>query len=218
MKKYILLILLGLAFKANAQDINWQSTNQDYKHIVSLNLGLDFSTAYGISYGYKLSGNIPIVLGTEVSIPFGKDMFDDWKMKLTGQTQLWHSEKLSLSVKPGIILRKYKSETAGLYNIGADVSVIFGYYRPKWSVAGEINYDKAFATHIKHASVKDYYPEVTDGWYKSTGGTFKFGLISSYSFNSLWSSVIKGGFAFGENFKSNPTIPYYLNISVRKKF
>jgi hypothetical protein len=213
MKRYIILFAIALCtnFVSKAQEVNWRLFNESYRHLISANLGADYGTNYGFAYGYKLSGPLPIVLGTELSIPFGNQLLDDWKVKLNGQSELWHNEKLSLGIKPGIIVRRYQSDAARLYNIGAEITTTFGYYRPKWGGAIEVNYDKALFTHIKHDMLKDYYPAIRDGWYGSTGGNFKFGIKANYSFKT-WNIVLKTGKMYAQDFKDNSTLPFFFDI------
>ena len=217
MKRYIIFLTIALcaAFTAKAQEVNWRSFSAPYKHIVSVNFGADYGTHYGLAYGYKLSGRLPVVLGTEISIPFGHDVLDDWKVRISGQSELWHNEQFSLSVQPGIIARRYQSEVARLYNISADLTTTFGYYRPAWGVAAEVNFDKTLATHIRHDGLKDYYPEIRDGWYGSTGGNFKLGLKGNYAWDD-WSIFLKAGKIFAQDFKDNPTLPFFFEISLLK--
>jgi hypothetical protein len=180
-------------------------------------LGADFGTNYGLSYGYKLPGSHPIVLGAELSVPFGNQLLDDWKVRLNGQSELWHNDRLSWGIKPGIILRRYQSDAARLYNIGAEITTTFGYYRPKWGGAIEVNYDRALFTHIQHNMLRDYYPAIRDGWYGGTGGNFKFGIKANYSFKS-WNIVVKTGKMYAQDFKDNPTLPFFFDIWLVKYF
>ena len=217
MKKYIVVftIALSTSFASKAQEVNWRSFNEHYQHLISINLGADYGTVYGLAYGHRFSGRIPMVLGTEISIPFGNHLFDDWKVKVNAQSELWHNDRLSLGIKPGIIVRRYQSDAARLYNIGAEITATFGYYRPRWGLAGEVNYDKALFTHTKHKILKDYYPEIRDGWYGATGGNIKLGMKANYSFKT-WSIFLKTGKVYAQDFKDNPTLPFYFDISLLK--
>jgi len=64
---------------------------------------------------------------------------------------------------------------------------------------------------------QEYYHEIQDGWYGSTGGNFKFGLQGSFWMKSTGIGS-KGGKVFGQNFSDNPTLPYYADFSVMKKW
>jgi hypothetical protein len=217
MKESVLLFCFALcvSFASKAQDINWRSLNEPYKHLAAISFGADYTSNYGIAYGYKLPTNFPIVLGTEVSIPFGDKPFDDWKLKLNAQTELWHNDNFSFGIKPGIIVRRYQSEVSRFYNIGADIITTFGYCRSKWGIVAEVNYDRALSTNIRHDILKEYYPEIQDGWYGSTGGNFKFGLKGNYSFKS-WNVFVKTGKPYSQDFKNNPTLPFYFDLSLSK--
>lgn len=219
MKKYYFLLLpilcSGLALQA--QEVNWRSLKPDHKHLVSVKTALDFGMVYGVAYGHKLHSKAPIILGTEMSAPFGNNAFDDWKIRVNGQTELWHNNRFSLGIKPGISLVRYESTAARLYSISADIAATFGYLRPNWGLAGEANYGKSLRTHLQHGFLKDNYPEIRDGWYGSTGGFFRFGLNANYGAGD-WRFFLKIGKVYGQNFKHNPTLPFYLDVVVLKCF
>lgn len=217
MKKYIIVLTIAVCtgFVSQAQEVNWRSFTAPYKHQISAKLGLDYGSVYGLAYGYRLPVKFPVVLGTELSVPFGNDLVDDWKVKVNAQTELWHNDKFSLGIKPGLIVRRYESEAATLYNIGGEMTATFGYYKPRWGVGTEVNYDRAFATHIKHDMLKEYYPEIQDGWYGTTGGNFKMGITANYSFKA-WSVFLKTGKVFAQDFKDSHTLPYYFDFSLVK--
>jgi hypothetical protein len=217
MKITILIFSLtfGLSLYSGAQEILWKPMDMHSKHLISVHVGADFGTVYGLSYGYRFSGNFPFVVGTEISFPFGNDLIDDWKIKLTGQSELWHNQKFSLSVKPGFVVRRYESDMARVFNFGTEIGVAFGYYPAKWGVGVEGSFDKAIVTHMSHNRLKDYYPEIQDGWYLSSGGSYKFGFRTSYAIKGLH-IFLKAGKIYGQQFKENPTLPFYFDISLSK--
>jgi hypothetical protein len=127
--KYLKIIILHLILTSTnnlvAQEVNWRNLNEKTKHLVSASFGADYSSYYGVSYGHMLNARKkPIVIGAEFTVPFGKDILDDWKIKLAAQLELWHSENFSFSLKPAFIVRRYASEIATLYNIAADLTLI----------------------------------------------------------------------------------------------
>jgi hypothetical protein len=220
MKKSIIvsILIISCAWIASAQEIFWRNLNETGRHQVSLHVGLDYGTVYGLSYGYRFPvKQHPVVIGAAISSPFGRTIMDDFKGELTAQTEVWHSGGLSLAVKPGVVFRRYESSAARVYNIGAGLTTTFGYYRNKWGVAVEANYDRNFATYLEHITLRDNYPGIEDGWYRSTGGNFKFGLKGNYWLNETGVSL-KVGKVYGQNFSDNPTIPYYTEFAILNRF
>ncbi len=210
-----LIFLLAWSFSLKAQDINWRANNKN--HLFSAYFGADYSFYYGISYGHLLPTKLrPLLLGTEITIPFGKDGFDDWRWRTSVQAELWENNNFSLSLKPAFIVRRYESPLAKMYNIGADVTMAFGYLRPGWGVSGIINYDRSFSTHITHNLLKNEYPEITDGWYSTKGGNFKFGTRLNLSLKS-WHSFLTVGNHYGQNFKDNPIFPFFFEMLLQKQ-
>lgn len=221
MKKFnlILSIVTFVAIsKGYSQNLNWRNMDSNSNHFLTVDFGADYSIYYGVSYGYNIKNNlIPLVIGSEFNIPFGSEIFDDWKSRTSIQAEIWHNKHFSWSVQPGFIARRFESDIARLANLGADFTTSFGYQKPKWGIAATINYDKALTTHIRNKVLKEYYPEIRDGWYGTTGGNFKFGACINYSIKS-WNVFLHLGKTYAQNFKDNPTLPFYGEISLQKQF
>lgn len=217
-KLYIAILSSVLINSAWAQDVNWRSLTDKQNQLAALHFGADFSSYFGASYGYVLKNTLtPAVIGGEFILPFGKQVLDDWKGKLSIQAEVWHNDQFSFTIKPSFIVRRYESPLALMYNTAADLSFNFGYLRPKGGLLAIACYDKNISTYIKNEKLKEYYPEIRDGWYGTSGGTFKFGVRSQYTFKS-WSAFLTIGKHFGENFKDNPTLPFFAEVSVQKRF
>ncbi len=221
MKIYKIALLSSwlLAFtNSYSQEINWRNTDSSSSHFVSINFGADYSSYYGLSYGYKIKNKFaPIVIGNDFNVSFGKQLTDDWKSRTTIQTELWHNKHFSWSLKTGFIVKRFESEIARLVNLGADITTIFGFSKPKGGIGLVIHYDRSSSTHIKNKLLKEYYPEIKDGWYKTSGGNFKFGIRGNYSIKK-WNTYLNIGKTYGQNFKDNPTLPFYLDIAIQKQF
>jgi hypothetical protein len=219
MKKstFFFLILFIAPFFLHAQEINWRNLDADSKHIVAVQVGADYGTVYGFQYSYQLPFRHPVLVGAGLSTPFGNHFMDDYKVMVNAQTEVWHSNSFSFAVRPGMSMRRYHSAVASLYNIGVDITTTVGYSRPKWGIGIEAGYDWSRASYIEHVILKDYYPDIKDGWYSSTGGNFKFGIKGNYWMKSVGLSC-KAGKVYGQNFSDNPTLPYYLEFSLLKRF
>ena len=215
---FIILSILMISKTSSAQQINWRNLDNNKPHILNVNMGWDYSTTAGIGYGQKLKTTLPVVLNIEYSFPFGNNIFDDFKTKFGGQAEVLHMESFSVSVKVYGVFRRYENDLVRLVDFGSEISTNFGYYKSNWYVAGEVGFDKAIATNIKNSNeMKSIYPNVQDGWYVPTGGNFNFGVVSGYSFNSN-DLYLKIGVTVTEDFKSRPTVPYYLQIGYNRRF
>jgi|SRR6187399_1456315 len=219
MKKSILFLfmLLNIPFLAKAQEINWRNLDSASRHVVAVHIGADFGTVYGISYGYQLPFKHPVLLGAAISVPFGKKFMDDYKVTASVQTEILHSNSFSFAIKPGMSMRRYHSDVASLYNVGAEITTTLGYYKNNWGVAVEANYDRSCATYVEHKTLKEYYPGILDGWYGSTGGNFKFGIKGNYWMKTT-GIAFKAGKIYGQDFMDNPTLPFYSELSLVKRF
>jgi hypothetical protein len=209
---------VSLAQFSLCQTVNWRSLQSGEKHIVNLNAGWDYSANFGVSYGYRLNSGIPLIIGTEFSLPTGKKSLDDFKTKLGVQAEIFHLNHFSATVKVHGIYRQYQSEFVSLSNFGSELSALIGYYRPRWYSAIELGFDKAIITHIDHSSLmEEYYPEIKDGWYIPSGGNFSYGLQVGYSV-STYDIYFKTGKIVTQDFRTKPSMPLYLQLGFSKRF
>jgi len=222
MKTFYISIVLLITLKINttsAQDVSWTEVEEGHKHFVTLNAGADHSTYYGLEYGYVIcQKSSPIILDVEFNHPFGKDILDDWYLRTGLKTKLWSHNNLSWTARASFITRRYESSTAKFVNLGADFNTLFGYHKNWWGIAAEVNYDRSLLTHIDNGIiVTENYPEATDGWYKTRGGNFKFGVQAHANIKSV-NLFLHIGKAFGQDFKDNPILPAFAKISINKSF
>nr|WP_319509355.1 hypothetical protein [uncultured Draconibacterium sp.] len=221
LNKIIISLVFLLTLKAgivNAQDINWNDVENGKKHFVTLSLGEDNSSYYGLTYGYNIGNTkLPLILDAEFSVPFGEDVFDDWNSRIGLQTKLWSHSDLWWSAKASVVTWKFESEVANLLNFGSSLSTLFGYQKSKWGIAAEFTYDRSEITKIKNGITKDYYPEITDGWYNTSGGNFKIGLQANASIKST-NLFLRFGKTYGQDFEHNPTVPFYAKVGISKSF
>lgn len=219
MKNITLSIIAAIliASQATAQNINWRTFTKDQQHVVNLHTGLNYAFVAGIGYGYKLNvKKFPVLMNAEYSAPFGKKPFDDFKAKLGGHVEVVNVSNFSVTVGVHGLYRRYESRLARLAGFGSEFSASFGYYEAKWYAAGEISFDKAIITHIKHSSiVKENYP-AQDGWYMPTAGNFSYGIRTGLSIKNK-DLYLKAGKTISQDFKTSPTIPYYCMVGVNMR-
>jgi len=209
----LICILCLLGNGVFAQDLNWAQVQKDQQQFVSAKFAADYATVMGLAYGYRLPGKKINLLSAELSSPFGGDWLDDWKLRLAYQRCLWQGDNLALSLKPGLLVRGYKSNIAQVMNVGLELQAAFGYYRPKWFLAAEAGVDRALASKLQHGSLKENYPSIYEGWIGSTGGNFKFGGNLGYSFGNQLVSL-RLGKVYAQNFQDNPTLPFYFELTL----
>lgn len=220
--KTIFCILLFFSLSAKtvySQTVNWASLQNGHRHIVNAHAGFDYSINYGVAGSYQLPLQMPILLSIDFSMPVGEQMLDDFKTKIGGQARLYKINNFQFSASVYGIYRRYENPLARLQNFGSEMSGVIGYYTPRWFIAGEFGFDKAIVTHFKHSEAfkDDIYSEVKNGWYEpATGGNFKYGLQTGYSFSSS-DIILKLGRVITQDFKTKPTLPFYGELSYNFK-
>ncbi|PKB18779.1 hypothetical protein [Flavobacterium sp. 5] len=214
----ITVLLFSLYNYCNAQSINWAGLKQEHRHLVNLQLGVDYGVIYGFGYGYRVKSKLPVVLNAEFSVPSGNKLLDDFKTKIGAHVKVFEIKKMAVSLNVNGIFRRYENTLVSLSNFGGNANVVIGYYSPKWYLNGEFGFDKAIVTHFQHSDIyKNNFPEVKDGWYETTGGNVQLGMQVGYSFN-ISDIYLKGGKTIAQDFKTSPTIPIYIQLGYNFKF
>lgn len=219
LKVLILSVLMLFSFlKSNGQTVNW-NTIENTNHIINVGVSWDYSLSYSAGYGYKFNTKFPILVNGNFSIPFGHNLLDDFKIKIGGQILILDNSNFKTSISLNGIYRRYENPLVRLQNFGSELIGTFGYYKPKWFIAGEIGFDKAIVTHFKHSqSFNDnIYENVKDGWYEpATGGNFLYGFQTGISFEST-DLILTVGKVITQDFRSTPLIPFYLTLGFNYK-
>lgn len=197
----------------NAQVINWSSFS-DSKRLVAANLGLDHSLSLGVGYSYRLNKKSPFLFNTELSLPFGNTVLDDFKTKIGAQFLLLNNGSFKGILSLQGIYRRYQNSMVRMQNFGSEAGAVFGYYRTKGFIAAQVGFDKAIVTHLKHSSTyrEDVYADVIDGWYgPATGGNVVFGIQTGYSFKRQ-DLTLSVGRVLAQDFRPTPLLPFSLKI------
>lgn len=213
------LICLVAASNANAQTINWKTIQTENRHMLNINLGVEYGLIYGIGYGYHIKSDFPIILNLEYSFPSGNNLTDDFKTKIGGKILLYQIRNFHFSANIQGVFRKYENEFVRIVNFGSDFSGMVGYYNTKWFVSGEFGFDKAIVTNFKHSDLyEEYFPNVSNGWYQpATGGNFYYGVQTGISIKNC-DVYLKGGSLIAQDFKTKPSFPYYTQLGFNIKF
>lgn len=201
-----------------AQTLNWNSV-EDSKHILNVGIGWDYSLSYSLGYAFKVNTEIPLILNANFSIPSGENLVDDFKTKIGGQVVFLNKTNYKGSITLNGIYRRYENPLVRLQNFGTEMKGTFGYYKPTWFIGGEIGFDKALITHLKHSESfkENIYSQVKDGWSEpGAGGNFLYGFQTGYSFKKS-DLTLTIGKVTTQDFKTTPLIPYYLMFGYNYK-
>lgn len=219
MKNTITIIALVSATLSFSQNINWSSINEDQKSITYLNFGYDFGITTQLGYGYQLKAFKPILLTADYSFPMGKNLVDDFKVRIGGQIPLYEINNFTISAKIYSIFRKHETSLVKMTSFGAEMAAILGYYKSTWHVAGEFGFDKSINTYLKHTDlIKENYPSIKDGWFIPSGGHFYYGIQGSKTIRDRSEISLRVGATNAQGKDENAFLPYYGQLGFVYKF
>jgi hypothetical protein len=213
-------ILALCSHRSHAQITNWRAWQGEQAHIVSVQFGLDFGFVLGVGYAYKPNTTLPILLNADITMPFGETILDDYKIRIGGQVELVRLGDFSTTFKAQGVMRRLDNVGGQYLNVGSELGVIAGVYRPTWFVAGEFTFDKTLLTNIQHNenAKKNSFQPPKDGWYSSSGGNFLYGIQGGYSFPTLDMNA-RFGAVLTEDFRGTPIVlPIYGTLGMNIRF
>jgi hypothetical protein len=214
----VMLAWFGVGTAASGQNINWRVLGAGPASTISVNAGLDYGVAFGVAYGHRVSTRVPIVVGADYSFPAGDRLTDDFKVRSGLQMEVMHAGGFSATVKANGVFRRFENTQAVLQNFGSEFAGIAGYYTRRWFVAGEVTFDKAIITHVRHLKVAtDLNPGLVTGWYIPTGGNLLFGVQTGVTLGRT-DVTFKVGQAVTQDLSTKPLIPFYTQLSYGIRF
>jgi hypothetical protein len=211
----VLAILLAAAHAGQAQTINWRSLRDDHRDLIHLSAGYDYGATAQLGYSRSIDFVRPVILGLDYSFPMGRDLFDDFKVRLGGQMEVMAIGGFSASVKIASVFRRQETALVRIASFGSDFAILTGFYQRTWFVAGEFGFDKAITSHLKHSDVmRASFPGIRDGWYVPTGGNFYYGIEGGGTIGGIFDLTMRIGATQAQAHDENAVIPLYLQVGV----
>ena len=213
MKNIILASLLILVSNfLTAQSLNWNTIEQSNGGQIYLNVGYDFGMVSQLGYAHKLKFKRPIIIQSDFSVPFGKDL-NDYKFRLGASMKLIERNNFKTSIQYATILRRYETNLVRQIGLGQLVSLSSGIYKERWHLAFEFGYDSSIATHLKHSEqMQSTFSDIQDAWYKNTGGQWHYGLQGSKKIGEKIELNMRVGATNARGGNVNALLPYYVSF------
>jgi hypothetical protein len=209
--KPIVIVALLAPLTANA-DINF-ATVDDGTHVVSLTTGAENGLVLGAGYARMLSvKDQPILVRTDLALQWAEVDASDFKLRGGVLIPIVGNASWKLIGGATAIVRGTDNAMSRMINVGADASVLAGYYRPRWFAAVEGGFDWALATHIDHSDAyRMSFEGARDGWYRNTGGTLRYGVQAGVSFagNDI---ILRAGRL------QDAMLPFYATLAYDRRF
>ncbi len=213
------LASLVLVTASYSQNINWRSFGESQRNVVQFNAGYDYGATAQIGYGREFLLIRPVVAGLDFSIPMGKVLVDDFKLRLGGQIEVVEIGGFSATVKIYSNLRRYQTEMVRIVSFGSDFGFLAGYYASTWYAAGEVGFDKAIATQLKNSDImRANFPGIRDGWYVPTGGNWYYGVQGGKTIGEVIELSLRLGATDAQFADEDATVPLYLQLGMGVKF
>ena len=210
---------MGVFKTIDAQNINWRSLDVEKRNSVYVNFGYDYGMTAQLGYGRFFDAFKPIFVNVDYSIPMGKDLFDDAKLRCGGQIEVFEKNGFSASLKILGVARKYQNDLVKIKNFGGEISVTAGYYKTTWHIAGEFGFDKSIVSLLEHKDLmKTNYPDIKDGWYIPCGGNYFYGIQASKTIKKRFDISTRIGGTNAQGNDENSMLPYYAQIGLSMRF
>ena len=180
-----------------------------------LSMAVDPAVVTSIGYGRFTSmfGTITR-LGLEAGAVAGDAELGDYRVRLSADVQLVERGAFRVAASAAFMTRGTSNRVFRAVNFGSDFGATAGIYRRTWFLAGEVGFDKAIITHLKHTQEyrDEYYAGAKDGWYLNNGGTGRLGVMTGRSLGGA-ELLLRAGIARTQGGEAL-AVPAYLTVGV----
>ncbi|MFK7971140.1 MAG: hypothetical protein AB8F95_12270 [Bacteroidia bacterium] len=215
MKYLIILVTMCNLSISYAQNINWNALDTTQTSITYLNVGYDYGASVQLGHARQIRLFKPLLLSSDYSIPMGGDITDDFKIRIGGQMPVYNIQNFHFTVKLQGVFRHHQTDFVRMASFGYETSAIVGFYKAKWHLAGEFGFDKAAVTYLNHADfMQEMHPAIQDGWYKSTGGNFFYGIQASRKMGDNVDINLRMGATNARSSDEDALLPFYFQIGL----
>ena len=221
MKTLVKAILVSMALSAAgySQNINWGSLGEEQRNVVQFNAGYDYGATVQLGYARAFTFGRPVVLELDYSFPMGRTLSDDFKARLGGQIEAVNLGGFSATIKVLSNFRRYQTQLVRIVSFGADLALLAGYYASTWYAAGELGFDKAIVTQLKHSDImKADFPGIRDGWYLPTGGNWYYGIQGGKTIGESLEVSLRLGATKAQFDDESAVVPLYVQLGVGVRF
>ncbi len=214
-----MLVLMAVVEIGHSQEINWRSLREDQRNIIQINVGYDYGVTAQVSYGRSFTILRPVVLGFDYSFPMGRNVLDDFKVRLGGRVEIVQVGGFSATIKILSNFRRYENALVRIVSFGSDFGLVTGYFCSTWYAAGEFGFDKSVVSHLRHSDVmRSNFPEIRNGWVIPTGGNYYYGFQGGKSLGENLDLALRLGFTRAQDHDEDAVIPYYAQLGLDVKF
>ncbi|RIW13340.1 hypothetical protein D0X99_16315 [Algoriphagus lacus] len=212
------LIILIISFSGNAQNYNWAKLDS-VNNLARIYTGLDHSFAFGLHYGRILNGKKVIWAPfADVSFPSGDPVGDDYNFKIGTLARLFQFEDWKFSFNVSIVNRQNSNPFVKMQSLGSESGFQFGYYKLKWYANLNFSVGSSIVTNFQHTEAyKGNFSGAKDGWYENASNSQLFSVNTGYSLRKM-DATLSLGLLRTEEFKSSPSLPYYIKIGLNYLF
>jgi hypothetical protein len=211
-------VCLLLPMAARAQELNLGALD-DTTNVVHVRTGAEHGFVAGVGYARMVPLFArPFVLSADVSLPWASLDASDYRLRLGALAPVLEVRRWKLSGGVAPTLRGTETTLSRMTNVGVDLTVIGGYYAPRWFAAAELGFDWALSTHVAH---NDHYrtlvyPGARDGWYANPGGNARAGGQGGVSFGRH-DIVLRAGLV--RDLRGEvPLLPFYATLALNARW
>lgn len=213
------LVVMALASTGYSQNINWRSLGEDQRNVVHFSFGYDFGVTAQAGYSRSFTVIKPVVVGLDYSSPMGRDLVDDFKVRVGAQTEIVQIGGFSMTLKIASNFRRYENALVRIASFGSDFAVLAGYYRSTWYAAGEFGFDKSITSHLRHSDVmRANFPAIKDGWYVPSGGHFYYGIQGAKTIGESLDLSLRLGATKAQDNDEDALVPWYAQLGLGIRF
>ena len=174
--------------------------------------GLDPAFVATIGYARVVPVITKVQLAAEVGAVMAKPDLRDSRASLGAKATVLQWRSVRLTGAGSFVTKQTSNQLYRAVSMGAATNWTLGAYRPGWFAATEGGFDKSIVTHITNSEWyrTNFYPDAKDGWYMTSAGTYRLGLMAGATLGRT-ELVARVGAHRSERFNDLMT-PFYASL------
>lgn len=199
---------------AHAQEVNLATLDGEANRVF-VRAGAEYGFVAGAGYARAVSvADRRLLIAGDLTVPWATPDTADYRLRIGALAPLVGPRRWKLGAALAPTLWATENEASSMTSLGLGLSVVGGFYTPRWFGAGDIGVDWALTTHVTHSDLyrATVHTGARDGWYASTTGNLRYGLQTGVSL-ARYDLVVRAG-KLVEVGGNAPLLPFYATMTL----
>lgn len=187
----------------------------DYSQRIIVSTGIDPSWNVSFAYQRNLRVNKRVITSYgELEASVVRPGIRNWDAYMGAIIPLFAINSFHLLTDPCFSLGRLETRNFDSFSMLLGNEVAAGFFKERKYFSFLIAYNRIIATHISHSDFyrEAFFEDAQNGWYRSTGGYFQFGISGGFTLGSKHELFMELKIPLTEEFGGFGGSPAHINL------